>query len=264
MSALVTGGGRGIGRAVALRLAAGGTGVTILDLDPESGAEVVKQIRDSGQRAQLVTGDVSLEDDVSRAVLAAVDAFGPVGLLVNNAAAFRPGEIDRDRGLVDMDPDVWDRMFAVNVRGAMLMCKHVVPVMAERGGGVVLNMASRSAFVGDDRTPAYGCSKAALISLTRYVATMYGHLDIRCNAVAPASVRSVGGALSETEERLRRAERLLPDPPLEHEVAEIVEFLASGAARSITGQVVVVDAGVLAHRPHHSIRSYLEHPSPAP
>jgi len=152
----------------------------------------------------------------------------------------------------------WDRTFAVNVRGSMLLCKHVVPLMVAQGGGVIVNMGSRSSLLGDGVRPAYGCSKAAINALSRYVATMYGDRDIRCNTVVPGSVEETRfrAGESDADMRRRRAERILPNAPTPDSVAATVCFLASDEAAAITGQMFVVDAGVSIHRPIHAITMY--------
>ena len=106
-------------------------------------------------------------------------------MLHNNAATLGPEVILEDNAIVDMDVDVWDRTLAVNLRGAMLGCKHAIPVMRDQGGGAIVSTTSVSALVGEDTKAAYACSKAALIALTRHVANMHGADGIRINAVAP-------------------------------------------------------------------------------
>ena len=239
--ALVTGGASGIGRACAERLAAEGARVAVLDLK-------------KAEADLPLVGDVSVEADVRTAVAATIDAFGRLDVLHSNAAVLSREVYGRDQDLLDLDVEVWDRTMAVNLRGAMLCVKHAVPAMTA-GGSIVLT-ASVSGLVGDTDHAAYGSAKAALMSLTRYVATMYGGRGIRCNAVAPGLVLTDVARRVMTPEHLaeKAAERLLPDPCEPEDVAALVAFLASSEARCITGQTVVIDSGTVAHRPEHAIR----------
>ena len=173
----------------------------------------------------------------------------------NNAADI--GLAGDDNDLLGLDVAVWDRRMAVNARGVMLGCKHAVPALRAAGGGVIVNMASVSGLLGTDTNAAYGSSKAAVIGLTRYVATMYGPEGIRCVAVAPGMVLTP--ALSAMPERRLAqfaAERLLPWPLEPDDLAAVVTWLASDEARGITGQTIVVDAGVTAHRPRPSMNAW--------
>ena len=244
-AALVTGGASGIGRATARRLLDEGAWVTILDVNK---AEV--------DGALALTGDVSVEEDVRRAVAATVEEYGRLDVLHSNAAVLSRDVYGRDLDLQDLDVEVWDRTMAVNLRGAMLCVKHAVPAMTD-GGSIVLT-ASVSGLLGDTDHAAYGAAKAALMSLARYVATMYGRRGIRCNAVAPGLVLTDVARRVMTPARLaeKAAERVLPDACEPEDVAALVAFLASGEARCITGQTVVIDSGTTAHRPEHAIRSF--------
>jgi NAD(P)-dependent dehydrogenase (short-subunit alcohol dehydrogenase family) len=142
----------------------------------------------------------------------------------------------------------------VNVGGIMLCCKHAVPAMQQAGGGVIVNMASVSGLIGFDRNAAYGSSKAAIVGLTRYVATMYGADGIRCVAVAPGLVMTDAiKGLSERTLAEYKAERVLPWPAEVEDIAAVVTFLASDEARAITGQTIVVDSGTTTHRPRHAM-----------
>lgn len=256
--AIVTGGGGGVGRAVALRLAEGGATVTVTDLDADAAERSAAAVRDAGGDALAVAADVADEAQVAAVVAATVDRFGRLDVLHNNAAAL--GDTHRrDRDLLDLTPEVWDTAMAVNARGVMLGCKHAVPAMRASGdGGVIVNTSSVSALVGGDTNAAYGASKAAVVALTRYVATMYGAEGIRCNSVAPGLIMTpiAQQALSEAQLAERAAERLLPWPAEPEDIANVVCWLASDEARGITGQTIVVDSGITAHRPHHAMKTW--------
>lgn len=256
--AIVTGGGGGVGRAVALRLAEGGASVTVTDLDAGAAEASARTVRDAGGETLAVAADVADEAQVAAVVAATVDRFGRLDVLHNNAAAL--GDTHRrDRDLLDLGVDVWDTAMAVNAWGVMLGCKHAVPAMLATGdGGVVINTSSVSALVGGDTNAAYGASKAAVVALTRYVATMYGAEGIRCNSVAPGLIMTpiARRALSEAQLAERAAERLLPWPAEPEDIANVVCWLASDEARGITGQTIVVDSGITAHRPHHAMKTW--------
>ncbi|MGW0803222.1 SDR family NAD(P)-dependent oxidoreductase [Nonomuraea sp. NPDC002799] len=254
--ALVTGAGSGIGAACAARLAAEGAWVGVLDLRAAGAKSTAAAIRACGGTAIALTCDVSDSKQVEEAVATLVTAFGRVNVLHSNAAVLDADVYGRDRDLDTLDPAVWDRTMEVNLRGAMLMVKHTVPVMPD-GGAIVLT-SSVSALVGDTAHAAYGTSKAALTGFTRYVATMYGSRGVRCNAVAPALVltRAAQRAMTPAQLADKAAERLLPWPCTVEDVAALVCFLASDEARCVTGQTVVIDSGTLAHRPQHAVQQW--------
>jgi NAD(P)-dependent dehydrogenase (short-subunit alcohol dehydrogenase family) len=255
--AVVTGAGGLIGGATAARLADDGAAVVAADLRGEAAEAAAQRIRDEGGQAIGVTVDVSDEASMSALVAAAVDAFGRLDVFHNNAALISAALPDGD--LVDLDVGVWDAKMAVNVRGVMLGCKHAARAMLAAGrGGSIINMASVSGLVGVDHNAAYGSSKAAVIGLTRYVATMYGGKAIRCNAVAPGLTVSAESSAHFSARQLAEyaAERLLPWPAAPEDIAAVVAFLASDEARCITGQTVVVDCGTTAHRPRHAMLAW--------
>jgi NAD(P)-dependent dehydrogenase (short-subunit alcohol dehydrogenase family) len=241
-----------------VRLAAGGARVTVTDVVAEAAEASVAAVRSVGGTAVEVEADVRDEEQVRHVVATTVERFGRLDILHNNAAAL--GDTHRrDRDLVDLDVAVWDAAMAVNARGVMLGCKHAVPAMRASGdGGAIVNTASVSALVGGDINAAYGSSKAAVVALTRYVATMYGAEGIRCNAVAPGLIMSevAKRALSERQLAERSCERLLPWAAEPEEIAGVVCWLASDEARGITGQTLVVDSGITAHRPHHAMKAW--------
>jgi NAD(P)-dependent dehydrogenase (short-subunit alcohol dehydrogenase family) len=258
--AIVTGGGGGVGRATALRLAAGGAKVTVTDIVADAAEASAAAVRAAGGTALAVAADVSDEPAVVEVVARTVEQFGRLDILHNNAAAL--GETHRrDRDLVDLAVDVWDTAMAVNARGVMLGCKHAVPAMLSSPGGpggAIVNTSSVSGLVGGDTNAAYGSSKAAVVAFTRYVATMYGAEGIRCNSVAPGLIMSdiAWAALSKEQLAERAAERLLPWPAEPEDIANVVCWLASDEARGITGQTLVVDSGITAHRPHHAMKRW--------
>jgi NAD(P)-dependent dehydrogenase (short-subunit alcohol dehydrogenase family) len=257
--ALITGAGAGVGRATALRLADEGADIVAVDIKADAARETAELVAARGTGALAVTADVTDEAAVKAAAEQAAERFGRIDVLHNNAATLGPDTFGRDVGLVDLDVDVWDRTMAVNARGVMLCCKHVVPVMQAGGrGGAIVSTSSLSALTGDALRASYGSSKAAIGSLTRYVATMYGADGIRCNAVAPGLILTEIAYAQMTEDAMNQlaAERVLPRATTPEDIAGIVAFLASDDAAMITGQVLVADGGALAHRPLHAMRAW--------
>lgn len=252
----VTGAGGGIGRATAMRFAAEGARVAVVDRDPETAAATVAAIHAEGGAAVAFDVDVSVEDEVRSFVAAVVDTWGTIDVLHNNAAIVTTGPDDAD--IADLSVEVWDAKLAVNVRGVMLGCKHVVPIMRKARQGAIVTTASISGLLGTDSNAAYGASKAALVNLTRSVASMVGVDGIRCNAVAPGLVLTdrISATMPERQLEMYAAERLLPWAATPDDVAATVAWLASDEARAITGQTIVVDCGVTAHRPRHAIAAW--------
>ena len=208
--AIVTGAASGIGRATALALAAEGAAVVLADLSGDGAERVAREITDAGGRALAQLTDVGDESSIAAMVEAAVKTFGGLDVLHNNAAATEPTLLSGDLELTSMDVAIWDRTLAINLRGPMLGCKHAIPRMLERGGGVIVNTSSAAALAGDLVRSAYGASKAGLDALTRYVATQYGKRGIRCNSIAPGVIATPALAANVPPEQIAR---LRAQPP---------------------------------------------------
>jgi NAD(P)-dependent dehydrogenase (short-subunit alcohol dehydrogenase family) len=257
--AIVTGAASGLGQATALAMAAEGARVVVADINVVGAKAVAEQIEGFGGEALAVAVDVCEEDQVGEMVRRAITRFGRLDILHNNAAALGADVFGQDEGITEMSVDIWDRTMAVNLRGVMLGCKHGIRAMLDSGsGGSVINTASVSALVGDVRNAAYASSKAAIIALTRHVATMHGPQGIRCNAVAPSLILTpvVTGRLDEADLAAYSCERLLPGLTGPEDVAELVVFLASSRATHITGQTFVIDGGALAQRPRRAMERW--------
>jgi NAD(P)-dependent dehydrogenase (short-subunit alcohol dehydrogenase family) len=174
--------------------------------------------------------------------------FGRLDVLDNNAAS----QGHRDDALVgEMTVELWDKVFSVNARGAMLMCKHALPMMIEGGGGSIINISSGTAQAGDMFSTAYAATKGAINTLTKYVAVQYGAQGVRCNAVAPGLVITpmLASAMPEPMQAIFRGHSLTGKLGQPQDIAEMVAFLASDRSRFITGQVIPVDGGIFAHIP---------------
>lgn len=241
--ALVTGGGSGIGQAVALAFAGEGAAVVVAGRRPESLAETVAMIETRGGRAWAVVADVSRPSGASAMVDAAMDAFGGLDIAFNNA-----GILGSPGPLADLDEGVWERVLAVNVTGVWLSMKYEIPAMRSRGGGVIINMASS---VGAHMTvpglAAYAASKAAVSTLTRAAAREYMRDGVRINAVSPGPVAAPMSRLPGESDDQRQA-RLGPQLPAGRlgtldEVAATVLWLASPEAGFVVGHDLVLDGG---------------------
>ena len=253
--AIVTGAASGLGLATATRMVAEGARVAIADIAQDRAASAAS---DLGDAAIAVAVDVSDEQSVRRLVASVVEQFGTIDIVHNNAAALGLDVLGRDGDVVDMDVDVWDRTMAVNLRGAMLVSKHAIPVMLTVGRGAIVNTSSLSGLLGEENHLAYACSKAALLAFTRHVANMHGAHGIRCNAVAPGLMLTdiAIERLSERHLKAFRSERLLDNAARPEDVANLVVFLVSDQAACITGQTYVIDAGTMAKRPRAAMRMW--------
>ncbi len=252
--ALVTGSASGIGRVTVETLAREGARIVLVDLDLAGARAVADGIVAAGGEAIAVRADVSVENEVRAAIDAAIDRFGALHVLHNNAAITSPDHQRRDGNLLDLDVDVWDRTMAVDLRGAMLGCKHAVPRMIASGGGSIINTTSNSALAGDLSLNAYAAAKAGLNALSLSVATAFGKDGIRCNAVSPAHIASpsLARVVSSEVQALLLAECLTPRLGTPQDVANLVLFLASDESAFITGQILRVDGGALSHLAHVS------------
>lgn len=252
--AIVTGGASGIGRATAETLAREGARVAIVDLDLEAGRAVAEAIGAAGGEALALRADVSVETEIREAIEAVVHRFGALHVLHNNAAITSPEHQRRDAGLLELEVEVWDRTMAVDLRGAMLGCKHAVPRMIASGGGSIVNTTSNSALAGDLSLNAYAAAKAGLNALTLSVATAFGKQGVRCNAVSPAHIASpsLARVVAPEVQQMLLDECLTPRLGTPQDVANLVLFLASDESAHITGQILRCDGGALSHLAHVS------------
>lgn len=251
--ALITGSASGIGKATAELFAAEGASVVIADIDASGAEAVAEGIRAAGGRAIAQAANVASEDEVEAMVAAAVREFGRLDVLHNNAALTAAHEHAQDADLLTMSVEYWDRSFSVNLRGAMLASKHALPVMIEGGGGAIVNTSTNQSLAGDLSQFAYSAAKAGINALTRSIATAYGRQGIRCNTVAPGLIatENTRKALSPEMENAIVAHNLVPRAGTAEDLAQAVLYLASDEASFVTGQLISVDGGQLAHLPHY-------------
>ncbi len=243
--AIVTGGAAGIGRAICEVFGEEGARVVVADVNADGGEETARRIKSAKGDAMFVRTDVSKEAEVERMVRAAVDAYGAVNVLVNDAAVFVFGEV---QDVTDAD---WQRILGINVIGAAYCVKHVIPHMKAAGGGSIVNIASVSSFIAQPAFVPYNTSKGALIQLTRCMAMDLAPHTIRVNAV------STGAVLTDATERHRRFvgvereeflkgvananfQKRFADP---REIAYGVLFLASDESSFVTGTPLVMGGG---------------------
>jgi dehydrogenase/reductase SDR family member 4 len=242
--ALVTGGSRGIGRAVALALAQAGADVVVAARKAQDLDSVAEEVRSLGRRGLAVPAHLARRADIDRLFESTLEAFGRLDVLVNNAATnpvFGP--------LADIEEDAWDRIMALNVKGYLLAAQRAARAMAPLGRGVIINMASTAGLRASPGLGAYSVSKAAVIMLTRVLGRELGPLGIRVNGIAPALIETrFSEALWKNPEIL---DGYLKSTPLgragqPEEVGGAVVYLCSDAASYVTGQTLLLDGGHLA------------------
>jgi NAD(P)-dependent dehydrogenase (short-subunit alcohol dehydrogenase family) len=245
--ALVTGGASGIGRATALLFASSGAAVSVVDLDEAGGAAVAREITGAGGRALFVNADVSSAADCQRAVERTVAALGGLDILFNNAGIIRRASV------LETSEQEWDRVMGVNVKSVFLMSKYAIPVMAEAGGGVVINTASGWGLAGGKNAASYCASKGAVVLLTKAMALDHGPQNIRVNCICPGDtdtpmLRSEAEQLGEPIERFisEGSERALGRIAQPEDIAHAALYLANDASAAVTGISLVVDGGGLA------------------
>jgi NAD(P)-dependent dehydrogenase (short-subunit alcohol dehydrogenase family) len=249
--AIVTGAGGGIGSATAQLMAARGARVVLADIHLHAAERAADLIQRAGGEALAVPLDLASEPSIVAMVRATVERFGKIDVLHNNAADLSPHLSKGDRDIEAMEAEVWDRTFAVNLRGTMLCCKYVLPHMVSNGGGSIINTASNLGMQGNLGQAAYAASKAAVIQLSRSIATSHGRRGIRCNTVSPGLVMTPAARdnLPPQLHRIVAGETLTPYLGVPEDIASAVVFLASDDARYVTGHNLVVDGGTVAHVP---------------
>ncbi len=244
-TAIVTGGGQGIGKAITLRLAAEGCNVAIFDLKPDTAEQTAVEGRAKGGKVKVYGVDVSDQEAVTRAVEQAEADLGPTWLLVNNAGWDKPAPF------LKTDKPLWDRIIAINLNGPLIMHKAVLPGMVARGGGRVVNIASDAARVGTSTEAVYSACKGGIIAFTKSVARELARDNVLLNAVCPGPTNTpmMQSVLGEGEQAEKWKDAMVRGIPLKRmgepeDYAGIVAFLASADAGYITGQAISVSGGM--------------------
>jgi len=248
--ALVTGAGGGIGVASARRLADDGATVVLADINVDAAQTAAQTIPGALALAVNLTDEASVKS-LADSIIA---RFGRIDILHNNAAIQNDAQRQKDLDVANLDVAAWDMAMAVNVRGAMLMSKHVIPHMIAAGGGSIIHSASGFGVQGESTLTAYGASKAALIQLNRMIATQYGKQNVRSNCMVigfvltPLAVESTPDVIKD----ILLSHHLTPQLGLPEDIGNLVAFLASEESRFITGAAIPIDGGVTAHQPSYA------------
>ncbi|WP_312471492.1 glucose 1-dehydrogenase [Neobacillus sp.] len=242
-TAIVTGGGSGIGRATAIRFAEEGANVVVADVDSNAGEETLSLIEVLGGRAIFVKTDVSESGQMKNLIHVTTNTFGTLNIMFNNA-----GISNSEVRSVDLAEEEWDRVIDINLKGVFLGIKYAIPEIVKAGGGAIINTSSLLGLKGQKYMSAYNASKAGVVVLTQNAALEYGKYNIRVNAIAPGVIDTKIIDLWKQNERkwpiISRANALgrIGTP---NEVANAVLFLASDEASFITGATLSVDGGGL-------------------
>ena len=245
--AVITGAGSGIGRAAARLFVAEGAKVVVAEIDAALGAA---SAREAGADARFVATDVTAEESVKRMVHEAKDTFGHVDVLLNCAG----GSLREDRPVTEVDPSVWDRTMNLDLKGPFLCCRHVIPLMVERGKGSVVNFSSVVALRGNHIAHVYVMAKGGLISFTRALAGAYSPKGVRVNAICPGIVltervrsRFAGG----NQIRFGGIDDITGQYPFAvgqpEDIANVALFLASDESRMVNGAAIPAEGGFSAY-----------------
>ena len=238
--ALVTGGGRGIGKAIVLELAGQGADVVVSDIDPAIAEQTATEAVRLGVRSLALKADVSKSDDVEAMVQKSIEGMGRIDILVNNAG------LTRDTLLMRMEEKDWDLVLDINLKGAFLCTKAVSRPMMKQRSGKIVNIASVVGLMGNAGQSNYAASKAGLIGFTKSVAKELASRNIQANAVAPGFIETEMTAHLPQEARDAFLVQIpAKRPGTAQDVARVVAFLSSPASDYVTGQVIAVDGGMV-------------------
>lgn len=242
--ALITGAGGGQGRAAAVLFAREGAKVVVTDVQVEGGNETVRLVQAAGGQAAFCATDVSQASQVEAAVRFAVETYGGLQILYNNAAVLHR----KDAYVTALEEEVWDHVIAVNLKGIYLGCKYAIPEIIKAGGGSVINTSSLAGLLGVGNVHAYTAAKGGVISLTRAIAMAYAKQKVRCNVICPGAVDTpmmahvLHGANPKLREGFERGHPIgrLGTP---EDIAAMALYLASDESSWVTGSVFTIDGG---------------------
>jgi NAD(P)-dependent dehydrogenase (short-subunit alcohol dehydrogenase family) len=243
--ALITGAGSGMGRVAAQMFAAEGARVVVVDFDEAAGMETTGSVQEAGGEASFVRADVSDEADARAMVDHAVERYGRIDVLYNNAGVMP----EQDHSVIDTDVPTWDRVMAINVRGVFLACKYGIPPMIEQGSGSVINISSFVALLGCSvPQDAYTASKGAVLSLTRSLAVQFGPHGVRSNAICPGPIETPMLMEWLLKDEEARKVRLARNPTgrfgKPEEIVNVAIYLASDESLWTNGAHFVIDGGI--------------------
>jgi NAD(P)-dependent dehydrogenase (short-subunit alcohol dehydrogenase family) len=244
--AVITGGAGGIGAATARLMAMRGARVVVADIAFDMAQALAEELPD----ALAVQLDLEHQSSIKAMVASVISQYGQLDILINNAALLGPDIAQRDGNIEDMDTDLWDRTYRINVRGTMIACREALPHLRATQGNIV-NTVSSLALQGHLIQAAYSSSKAAIIQMTRAIAASHGKQGIRCNAVAPGMTMTPALKLAFPPplRQVVEGETLRDQLGAPEDIAEALAFLASPSARNITGHVLECDGGGASHVP---------------
>jgi NAD(P)-dependent dehydrogenase (short-subunit alcohol dehydrogenase family) len=245
--AVVTGAASGMGKEIALLFAAEGAKVVVSDLNVEGAGKVVEEITAKGGTAVAVASNVAKEEDVQNLIDSAVNEYGTLDILINNA-----GIMDNFVPVGDLTDELWERVFAVNTTGPMRTIRKSLPIFLEKESGVIVNIASAGGLFGSRAGAAYTAAKHAVVGLTKNVGFQYSVKGIRCNAIAPGGVATnIGTSINAPNEfgmgRAMAGMGINPRTGTPEEIAKVALFLASDDSSFVNGTVVTADAGWTAY-----------------
>lgn len=240
--ALLTGSASGIGLASANLLAQEGAKVVIADFNEKGAKDAAEKIKRHGGVASSIFLDAANGESIKTAVDFTIEQYGKLNILFNNVGLTN---IQKDLDVVNIDLDEWDRLLNVNIKSVLHGSRYAIPHMIEAGGGSIINTASMAAFASDSIRLAYGASKAAVVNMTKYIATQYGKDNIRSNAIAPGLILTPAAKQNMSNELLDtfRKYNALPYHGEPDDIGYTVLFLASDESKFLTGQTIQVEGG---------------------